>query len=221
MATPVTLPGTYSLIMEYANNANPEDTWRNVFDFNYPTVPAIGSDLPFALASLATSCIRSDCSLIKRSLYNWAKGRQPYPLGEPLQVDTTVIAGAAAVPWTALDATYEPAGGEIALRADHEPFVGGKPGRTFFRGLLGKLDIQAVTGGNWALVPSLSSLQTNFNAILAGTTLNSYLGEPPSGKFLVVVRYSPKTNIVHGFSPLNTINLIGVTTCRRTHKNKK
>jgi hypothetical protein len=220
---PVTLANTYTLIVEMFNTANPQLKWRNSFDFQSTGVPTIaGSPLCQSIKTFMGAMVNADTTIGKFALYNWAKGTQPYPTGLPIDVFYWNVPGAAPATWaTALFTPYSPVGGEIALRMDHEPVTPGKPGRTFFRGLLGEGDIKALTGGQWVLTVLIAILQAILDNLLAATHVNTFFGAGSGGEKLVIVRYSPKTGVVHGASSVSSWRLMGATTNKRTRKNPR
>lgn len=221
MAALVTLPGVYSAVVEMENIANPEDHWRNVWDFAASAAPVVGDALVTALRQFHAKSLQADSRVKEISVYNWAKGAHPYPQGQPLFVDNTPEVGTALIDWAHIDPTYLPTGGEVCLRIDVNPVSGGKTGRKFMRGLLGKNDVSAVTGGRWSTVATQTNLQGDLAAAATAAGLTPYLGAGSGGKRLVVVRYSPKTNTVSGSVNVAGLIVVQATTNRQTRKNKK
>ena len=219
---PITLPGYYDIVWHMSNTANPNDQWRNTFTFKYPSVPPVGADLLAALGGLVQACTREDSQIDGYDVYNWSRGRQPYPAGLPVTSFRGVAAGTAHANWPHLNTAYVAAGGEIALRMDHDTMTPSKPGRTFFRGLLGAADIHAVTGGKWTLVPTVADLQADLNAIMTATGLGAFIDNITPAKQLVVVRWSKvHAPLVASAAEINSLNIIGVTTNRQTRKNPR
>lgn len=221
MATPVTLPGAYDIIFGVHNFDDPAIKWRQTFTFQSTISPVIGEGIVEALATFSNACVRSDSVNDSIAIYNWARGRQPYPTGDAVAVDTLSVAGSAASHWPHLNSTYDPAPGEVCLRIDHAPSVGSKPGRSFLRGLLGEADITSLTGGAVLLVPTVTNLQADLNTLLSTSGLSAYFGSGTGGQRLCIVRYSPKTNVVHGAVDVNGFNVIGATTNKRQRRNRR
>jgi hypothetical protein len=212
----------YTLVIENSLISDPAQKWRNTFDFSNATVPHPLDGVVTSLTALSNTFIHSDSQTDKVTCYNWAKGRQPYPNGTPIFERLFGTPGSADTAWTPpLSTGYEPQGGEVVFRVDHAPVGGGRPGRSFFRAFLGSEDIQSTSGGKWFLSASLSSFQTKLDSIITSTGLAPYLGGGLAGTAVVVVRYSPKTNIVHGAVNVEELNAIGVSTNKQTRKNKK
>lgn len=221
MAPPVTLPGAYDHISTFQNIANPTEKWRATMTFAAPAVPGPSTPIVQAIEGFMSTVVHSDAQIIQHSVYNWARGRQPYPLGTPIFTITGAVPGVAGAEWTALASPYIPAGGEVVLRIDHEPVGGGRPGRNFFRALLGKSDVSSTSGGKWILVPTVLALQVNLATILTATSLATFLNGGVGGARLIIVRYSPKTNIVHGETDVSTLQVVGVTTNKLSRKNRR
>lgn len=221
-APPVTLPGVYEMIVEFSNVADPTIRWRNTFAFASTPTPAPGDAITSAIYNFCKGMIHDDAQISKFSVYNWARGPQPYPTGSPLFTGTVADLGTAATIWgSALGPTYTPPGGEVVARIDHLPVSGSKPGRNFFRGLFGTENVAALSAGRWFLLIAIAVLQTILDNLLssAHSNLVAFQGAGSGGQRLVVVRYSPKTGVVHGTSNIASMKLIGVTTNKRTRKN--
>lgn len=221
MGTPVTLANAYEAVVEYALISDPTITWRNTYSYHSNTTPVEGAGLPAALATFVGGFAWPDTNLVKLTHYNWARGRQPYPSGEPIFVDPVNAACVANTIFTSLATPHHPTGAEVVFRMDHFATSGGRPGRTFIRSLLGMGDVTAVSGGKWTLVPSLASLQAEMSSALAGSGLGAYFDAGSGGQWLSIVRYSPKTNVVHGDVQIAEWSLVGPTTNRSARKNKK
>jgi hypothetical protein len=223
MGTPVTLPGVYTMLVEYANTSDPSKTWRNTYDFFQSSLPQIGDSFANAMRQWAISMIHADAHLAKVAVYNWAKGRQPYPTGQPIWSESLTTAGTAEVAWV-YPGGYVPApvGGEVVLRVDREHAGGARPGRLFLRTLLQEADLQSAgSGEKWTITLVSPITQAHLNSIVAGAGLTGFLNQTPPGTGLCVVQYSPKTNVVHGFIPQTSFTLIGASTNKQTRKNKK
>lgn len=218
---PVTLPGTYDMIVEYQNASTPTVTWRNTYTFQSSVLPTLTTPIVAAIGSFAFNLVHSDVNYIGWKVYNWARGRQPYPLGSPVLVDSFSSPGNAGTEFPSLHVPYTPAGGEVALRVDHEPATAGRPGRNFLRGLLGSGDLSAISGGRWNLVTPLANINANYQAVLNATGLSSFFGPGSGNAALVIVRYSPKTGIIHGVSLVNGFTPLGVTTVKLSRKGRK
>lgn len=221
MAELVTLSGVYTAIVEFFNNTDDTINWRNVYDFVASSPPVSGNAFVAALAAFGRGLIWPDSTLKSVKVFNWAKGTHPYPDGEPLFEDVFDYTGTAGDHWSHLHSTYEPNGGEVCLRLDLEPSTGGKPGRKFCRGLLGQLDVTSLSGGKWLFAESRDNLQTDLGGLAVAAGLNVYLGSGSGGIHMCVVRYSPKTNIVHGSVPVGAIVVQKPTTNKQTRKNRK
>jgi hypothetical protein len=215
---PVTLADTYDLIVEYANIADPSITWRNGYTFHSDTVPVFGVNITTALGTFARTLCHDDAQIIAYSLYNWARGRQPYPTGEAIWIVAAAASGTALTHWNPpIDSDYIPNNGTVCLRIDHQA-TPGKPGRTFVRALLGEGDVSAVSGGRPVLSAGAADWDTQLQAVLTATGLSTYMGAGASGQHLCVVRYSPKTGIVHGSSPTTAFHAIGATTSKKSRR---
>lgn len=218
---PVTLANVYEMIFTMENTATGKQ-WRNSYSFYSPSTPVSGDNAADHLYRMQIAMVRSDSKIVKQACYAWARGTQPYPLGMPIWEATLAAVGTADAAWLGLvDPTYEPTGGEVCLRMDHEPLAGNKPGRTFFRGFLGKLDISATTVGKWVLIALIGAFQAVLDTILASSNVNDLFASGASPQKLVVVRYSPKTNTVHGYTAVTAFTLIGATTNKVNRKSKK
>lgn len=221
MAPPVTLPNAYDMIVSYENTADPSIKWRQTYTFQSEEPPSIGAGIVEALATYSICLVRSDSNATGIALYNWARGRQPYPTGDAIETDSLAVPGEAGAHWPHLASEYVPVGGEQVLRIDHEPGVGSKPGRSFVRGLLGTGDISALTGGGIELVPLVADLQTDLGNIIIASGLTPYFGGGTGGQNLCIVRYSPKTNVVHGAVSVTSFHVIGATTNKRSRKSSR
>lgn len=218
----VTLPGVYTFIAEFQNISDPSIQWRNTIEFRSNTVPLVTDPIVTALNEFFMRMVHPDVNYVKRSVYNWARGAQPYPQGLPLFTDSTVVQGIADSTWgSALGPTYSPTGGEVCMRVDHETSSQGKPGRNFFRGLLGEENVAALSAGKWFLLIAIAVLQTILDNITSTTGLNSFFGAGSGGVQLGVVRYSAKHATTPTFSPMTSMRIMGVTTNKRTRKSKK
>lgn len=220
----VTLPNVYDLIVSVENSANSMMKWRNTFTFYSGGSPAPGVGIIAAIGGFMEAMVRSDSTIVEFSCYNWARGRQPYPLGQPIFTITTAIQGTADSNWTSLTSPYSPVGGEVVMRVDHQPEAGGKPGRNFFRGLFGERDLSSITGGNWATVPSAGAIQTNLETILTASGLKNFFGPftpGPGTQVLAVVRYSKKLGTVFGYVPITDFRFVAVSTSKRTRKSRR
>jgi len=223
MGTPVTLLNVWTLIYEYQNIADPTNTWRNTFDFFDGTaVPTATDHIVTSLNAFTNSMLHASDQSVKVSCYAWAKGRQPYPSGEPIFTFTQAVPGVAAAIWyPPMTGSFSPTGKEVVARIDHEPTLGGKPGRSFLRRFFGILDIAGSAEGDWIIPGGAPGYDSVLQGVITSTGLNEHLNGGTSNVKLAVVRYSPKTNVVHGYSNINSLKFIGVTTNRATRKNKK
>ena len=220
MAT--TLPGVYEFIAEFANHTNPNITWRNTVTFRSTATPTITSPIVTALNEFFMRMAQPDTDYVKRSVYNWARGAQPYPQGLPLFTDSTVVACIGDTVWdSALGSTYKPTGGEVCMRVDHESGSPGKPGRNFFRGLLGEDNIASLSGGQWFLLIAIAVLQTILDNISHTVGLDVFFGAGSGGTQLGTVRWSKVHLTAPTFQPTTSFRIMGVTTNKRTRKNKK
>lgn len=217
----VTLPGAYDMIVKFGNIADPQLQWRSTYTFLSDTTPVLDVGIVLAIRNFAQMTIHSDSHMTGYDVYNWARGRQPYPLGSPVIATTGSLVGTADTSWTPLVGTYLPNGGEVCMRMDHITTGQGKPGRSFLRGLLGEHDVISVTGGKWTLVAGQAPWQTALAANVTSSGLGAYMLPTATSKVLCVVRYSAKLGVVHGSSGINQFQIIGVTTNKQTRKNKK
>jgi hypothetical protein len=217
----ITFPDYYDFITEYTNLLDGTIKFRNTWTFFSGTTPVLGEGIVAALANYAVGLVHEDCAATKFSVYNWARGRQTYPLGEPVFTFDTSDTGTAGTNWPHLDSDYLPAGGEVCLRIDHDPTTGNKPGRNFQRGLLGKNDITSLSGGKITLVPSVADLQTDLNAWLTSSGMSPYVGAGTGGQHLAIVRYGGSPKAVQGSSTLFQVQVVDATTNKQTRKNKK
>lgn len=215
-----TFPNGYDLIVTYQNQTDPTIQWRNTFTFISNTVPVFGAGIVGALGGFAQTLCHPDSSVVEYKCYNWARGRQPYPLGLPLFVHTLNIPGTAPSHWTALSASYVPTGGEVVLRIDHVPTALGRPGRTFVRGLLGENDISALSGGRIFLTGSLATFQADLNTIVSSSGLGAFLVPTATTQVLAVIQYTKKTDTVHGYAGIGSLVVIDATNNKRSRKNK-
>jgi hypothetical protein len=222
MATPVTLPGVYTAIIEVANTNDPSKTWRNTYDFFQSSLPQPTDPIANGLRQWQVSHTHTDAHLSKMAVYNWSKGRQPYPLGQPIWSQSLTTVGDAATAWGyPLPYTVLAVGGEVVLRVDREHPGGFRPGRLFLRALINEGDVSVVgSGEKWGLTLSSPLTQAHLNSIVAGS-IGSFLNQTPPSTGLCVVQYSPKTNVVHGFIPQSSFLLIGASTNKQTRKNKR
>jgi hypothetical protein len=217
----VTLPGTYELIVEKFNTTDPTKTWRNTWTITATTVPAETGNIVGAIQAFEIACCWNDSTVGTFKLYNWARGRQPYPDGEPLWERVLDTAGGAHTAWGYLDELPLPAaGGEVVVRVDRLT-SGGKPGRLFFRSIPRDIDITAVSGGRWTVDTGRPITDASLQSIVTGSAINEFFGGGSSGQQLTVVRYSKKTNTVNGIAPVTSMHFIDVTTNRQTRKNKR
>lgn len=219
--SPVTLANVYEMIFTMQNVATGKQ-WRNSYTFYSPATPVSGDNAADHLYRMQIAMVRLDSQIVKQACYNWARGTQPYPLGMPVWEATLANPGTADADWsTVLDPAYEAVGGEVVVRVDHEPLTGNKPGRSFFRGLVGKNDVASTTVGRWLLIALIAALQAVLDAITSGSHVNDMFAGGSSSQKLVVVRYSPKTNTVHGYTLVTGLKLIGASTNKLTRKNKR
>ena len=220
MATPVTLANAYDAIVTYQNIGDPAVRWRNTYTFHSDTVPIPGAGIVGAIGTFAVGMVHSDVELVELSVYNWSRGRLPYPSGSPLFSTISANPGLADSHWPHLTTPYTANAGEVSLRSDHQPQTAGKPGRSFFRALLGAGDITAISGGRWSLKSPVSTagLQSDMEALLTVSTLKTYMSAgAPGGQELVVVRFSKKLNAVFGSTLVTDFVVLGVT----TNKNRR
>lgn len=218
----VTEPGYYDQIITYQNHLNPAIKWRNTYTFSSVVSPPVnGAGIVQAISAFAVGLVHSDTDLVETAVYNWARGRQPYPLGSPLFVDVGAVPGTADTNWPHLATPYDPPVGSLVLRIDHQPNVGGKPGRNFYRALLGDEDIDSVSGGPPALVPTVANLQADLNALLTASGLHNYFDAGLGNQFLALVRFSKKTFTVNGTTSIHSFNVIDATENKRSRKNKR
>lgn len=221
MADPVVLSNVYDIVVTFENLADPTITWRNTFTVFSPDTPVHDTTIALAISGFCKAMIWPDSAVVKVACYSWGRGSHPYPSGSALWENVGSVEGTADSNWPHLNATHHPAGGEVALRVDHATAAIGRPGRSFFRTLLGKDDITALSGGKWTTVPTIVNLQTDLLGVLAASTLGSYFGGGSGGQYLTIVRYSPKTNTVHGNVPVSSFQVIGATTSKRFRSNKR
>lgn len=223
MALPQTLPGVYTFIVEYQNIAQPSVQWRNTYDFFQSSLPQVGDSIANALRQWAQSMIHADARMFKASVYNWAKGRLPYPQGQPIWSESLNVTGTAETAWSYPSGYVPlPVGGEVVLRVDREHFGGARPGRLFLRTLLQEADLQSPgSGQKWTLTTVSPITQAHLNSIVTGSGLNNFLNQTAPGTGLCVVQYSPHTQTVHGFLPMTSFLLVGPSTNKQTRKNKK
>jgi hypothetical protein len=219
---PVSLANVYDLIITMRNIANPDITWRNTYTFYSPTVPVVADPFPQHAVVFQQNMIWADCEIVEVSCYNWSRGTQPYPSGMPLWTIIVAYAGTAVTHWGAqLQTPHVATGAEVVMRLDHSPAVGNKPGRNFYRGLLGMGDVASISVGKWILIIAIAILQAILDTIGNTTLFYQHLAAGASAQKLVVVRYSPKTHTVHGYTPVTAINLIDVTTNKKSRKNRR
>jgi len=224
MATPVTLANHYDCIATYQNNVDPSIRWRNTYTFHSDAVPVPNAGILAAIGTFAVGMVHSDVSLVELAVYNWSRGRQPYPTGSPLFIENAPAVGTADTEWPHLTSPYLPPGGEVTLRCDHTPQTSGKPGRSFFRALLGESDISSFSGGKWTLKPpvTLANLQGDLNALLLASSLRTYMSAgAPGGQSLVIVRFSKKLDVVFGSTLVTNFSLFGPTTNKNRRTSKR
>jgi hypothetical protein len=218
---PVDFPDYYDLIVTYQNDDNPAVKWRNTYTFYSATTPVLGVGIVGALATYAVGLIHSDASAVLFDVYNWTRGRQPYPTGSPIISYAASDSGTADTYWTHLHTPYVPQSGETVLRIDHEPEGPGKPGRSFLRGLLGEADVSAVSGGPPILTVTTANLQTDLDALFAAAGMTAYLGAGSGGQHLALVRYSRLHNEVLGSSGVDDFHVIEATSNKLRRKNAR
>lgn len=219
--TPVTFPDYYDMIVTYQNDTNPEIKWRNTATFYSSTTPVLGAGIVGALATFFVGYIHSDASAVLFDVYNWSRGRQPYPNGSPIISYAASDSGTADAIWTHLHTPYVPTSGETVLRIDHEPSSAGKPGRNFLRGLLGAADTDAVSGGPPLLTVLPANLQLDLNGLLSGSHLSEYFGAGTGGQHLALVRYSRLHNMVLGTSEVAEYKVIEATSNKLRRRNAR
>jgi len=218
---PVTLGGVYSAIVKIQNLANPQVQWRNSWDFISPAAPTPGTNIIAAILDFQQQCIHSDAQIVDISAYHWARGRQPYPQGMAIFTEPVQLVGTADAGWGFSSGEYVPLGGEVVARIDHTPNVGNKPGRTFLRGLIGKNEVSALSGGRYSMVSGSPVTNTKLQQVLTNSTLAGYIGTQTAGQQLCIVRYSRKTGTVTGNVSVSGFVLMGVSTNRQTRKNPR
>lgn len=216
----VTFPGAYDVIFEYHNVTDPTIFWRTTWTIVDNAPPTWPGGILGALQAYVTAMVHSDVLVDKLSVYNWARGRLPYPLGTPLFIQPLSLIGQADGNWPALSTPYTPAGGEVCLRVD-KIASGGKNGRNFHRALLGEDDISALSGGRISTVASVAVLQTQHDTIVTNAGLHSFMLPAATTTGLIVMRFSEKTGVVHGYSMLSSMSVIGATTNKLNRKNRK
>lgn len=221
MTLPVTLPNVYDLIVTKANHGDPSIRWRNTMTFFSLSVPTPTTPIVAAILGWNNGSTWPDTDLVEVSCYNWSRGRLPYPTGTAIFTETLSLPGTANTVWTHLGSPYDPVGGEVCLRIDHIPEAPGRDGRTFLRGLLGSLDIAAISGGRWILTSTVANLQANLNSLNSLTALDAHFSSGLSSDKLVIVRYSPKTETVHGSDEVAALSVVGVTTNKRSRANRR
>jgi hypothetical protein len=217
----ITFPDYYDFIVTYQNNSNPKIKWRNTYTFYSATTPVLGAGIVAALATYTVGLIHSDASAVLFDVYNWARGRQPYPLGSPIISYPAADAGTADTYWSHLVTPYVPAAGLICLRVDKPCDTAGKPGRNFLRGLLGEGDTDAVSGGPPLLTTTVANLQANLGSVIAAAGLAVYFNAGTGGQHLAQIRFGGKPAAVQGVSEINGFSVIEATANKLSRKNKK
>lgn len=218
MTTPVYLPNVYSIIVQYANTDNVDLRWRNTYDIFAAAAPAPGDAVVDAIGAMALAMAHDDTTLESITCYNWARGTVPYPTGTALWVKTIGVVCTAEADWGSVISGYVPGDKSLCLRIDHQPSTSGKPGRNFIRGLLGTNDVSSVTGGKWILGHPASEWETALLVILVDANIPQYFSGGSSAIKFVTVRYSPKTNTVHGYTVEAGWTVIGATTAKGNRK---
>lgn len=216
-----TLPGVYDAIVTKQNISDPAIKWRNTWTFKSVNTPAQGDPFFTDLLLLEGGLIWPDSELVELSVYNWARGRQPYPLGQPIFTTTLASPGYADTGWTHLQHPRTPTSGIVCLRLDHNPISGGKPGRTFSRAILGAGDVTAISGGRFTLVPTVPNVDADWQAVIGHAAFAQYFSPGAGGYELVIVRYTRKTDTVHGFTGVLSIRVIGATTNKLSRKGRR
>jgi len=218
----VTQPGTYDLIVTMQNNLNTAIKWRNTYTFTAPAVPSAVSPIVTGLTRYTQAMCPVNATVVSAACYNWARGRQPYPLGQPVFTEVLNQAGTTAGDWgyTIQAGSYYMAG-EVAMRIDHIPALGGRPGRNFFRSMIMDVQLNALVGGSWTLEQPTPFTQTQLQNIIVMAGLVPFFAPGAAVEKLVIVRFSPKTGVVHGSSQVESFGLVGVTTTKINRKNKK
>jgi hypothetical protein len=217
-------PNVYDLISHFHNTAQPQDKWSVTTTFYSPTTPTATDAIITAIRAYLQVFARPDSTLASDACYNWSRGANVYPAGLPVFTSVLNMTGTAnSSSWpSSLTAQYVPAGAEVVFVVAKNTNGRSRPGRNFFRGFLGKAEIQAATGGKWVLVPSLSGMQTDLNAIESATGLAVYVGNiPNTAPHLVVQPYSKKHGTVGIPVPVVAQAVIGASTSKLNRRNKR
>jgi len=221
MATPVFLANVYELIFNYQNTSDTTLKWRTTHEIFSSSAPLPTDAIVTDLTLLAEAMADTDTTLETVACYAWARGTVPYPEGSALWIKTLGVPCTASSDWGTTRVTYVPGDKSLCLRIDKETVTSGRPGRNFIRALLGTGDVSSISGGKWQLVKSRTLWQEAFEVILADANVEQYFSAGSSAIKLVVVRYSPKTNTVHGYSEIGSMQIINATTAKGNRKSAR
>jgi hypothetical protein len=221
MPSPVFLTDAYEMIISYQNTSDPTLKWRNTWEIFSTSAPLPTDPLVSNLILLGLAFADASVTLETISCYAWARGTVPYPEGSALWVKTVGSACTAGSDWGTVRASYIAGDKSLCLRIDKEPFGSGRPGRNFIRGLIGTSDVSAIAGGRWQLDHTPASWNTALAVILTDANIPQYFSGGASSIKLIIVRYSAKTNTVHGYAEVTGLNIIGATTAKGNRKSAR
>lgn len=215
-------PNIYDHIAHFHNATDPLIKWSVTNTFYSATTPADGDAIISALRTFLPKTAHSDAVYSSDAVYAWSRGASVYPAGLPIFTRVFGTACQADITtWPHLNTTYAPVGGEVCMVIVKTPHGRSRPGRNFFRDFYGEDDLNAVPGGNWLTVQSLANFQADLNTRLVTDGMSAFITSSPPGPYFVIQPYSKKHGTVGTPVPILSFVFNGVTTAKRTRRNKR